>query len=366
MLLRDLECLRPQPLGHRTVVTEVERLEQLATDEPVREVVEHRFDRSLLTVDAGPPIECSRQRDVLETEVVGDRDVAAARHRRTDLETRRFVTLARELGEPLERLDEQPLGRAHGLVVIDLRVHVRTREQILLDRVHAAAIVDDEIERIISASNTRDLDRVNDPVEIVGRVARAGVVTVAQQVVETIDIELRADQLAREVRLVVFAPERLQRLRKIRLERLERLDELRILGRDPRAPAFVIVTREHVLPRVRERTVADVVEQRRDLDVTRDLRVELEPARDSLRDMKRPERVAEPRVLRTGIYEPREPHLLDAPQALHRERFDQLGDRSILTLELDEPVDGVAENAVLHAVILAPLLRRSGLLGTQI
>ncbi len=98
--------------------------------------------------------------------------------------------------------------------------------------------------------------------------------------------------------------------------------------------------------------MADVVEQRRDLDVARDARVELEPARHALGDVERAERVAEARVLGARIDQPREAHLLDAAQALHRERVEQLGDGPVLALELDEPVDGVAKHAVLHGRIL--------------
>ena len=115
---------------------------------------------------------------------------------------------------------------------------------------------------------------------------------------------------------------------------------------------LVVVAGEHVLPRVRERAVADVVEQRRDLDVTRDVRRQRESPRDALRDVKRAERVAEPRVLGAGIHEPREPHLLDAAQPLHRARVEQVGDRAIVALELDEPVHRVAEHAVFHAQVV--------------
>ena len=55
-----------------------------------------------------------------------------------------------------------------------------------------------------------------------------------------------------------------------------------------------MIAREHVLPRVRERPVPDVVQQRGDLDVARDAVRQLEPARHALCDVKRAERVAEP------------------------------------------------------------------------
>src|SRR5512140_1368738 len=107
---------------------------------------------------------------------------------------------------------------------------------------------------------------------------------------------------------------------------------------------------------MRERAVADVVEERRDLDVARDRMRQLEPARHSLRDVKRAERVPEARVLGAGVDEPGKAHLLDAPQALHRVRIEEVRDRSIAALELDEPVYRVAKHAVLHARTLAFLL----------
>lgn len=93
----------------------------------------------------------------------------------------------------------------------------------------------------------------------------------------------------------------------------------------------------------------DVVEQRGDLHVTRDVRGQAEPPRHLLRDVKRAERVAKARVLGTGIDEPGKAHLLDAAQPLHRERVDQIGDRAVLALHLDETVYGIAEYPVLHA-----------------
>src|SRR5688572_17432564 len=92
----------------------------------------------------------------------------------------------------------------------------------------------------------------------------------------------------------------------------------------------------------------DVVQERRDLDVQRDARLELQAPRHPLRDMKRAERVAEARVLRAGIHEPRKAHLLDAPQPLHGERIEHVRDRSIGALELDEPVHRIAKHAVFH------------------
>jgi hypothetical protein len=37
-----------------------------------------------------------------------------------------------------------------------------------------------------------------------------------------------------------------------------------------------------------------------------------------------------------------------AAQALHRARLEQLGDRAIVTAQLDEAVDRIAEDAVAH------------------
>jgi hypothetical protein len=160
---------------------------------------------------------------------------------------------------------------------------------------------------------------------------------------------VRRHQLACEVRLVALAPERAQRRREPGLQRLEHAGELAILGDDPRPPALVIVAREHVLPRVRERPVPDIVEQRRDLHVARERGIELEPPRHALRDVKRTERMAKPRVLRARIHEPREPHLLDPTQPLHRVGIEQIRQRPVLALEFDEPVHRISKHAIFHA-----------------
>src|SRR4029078_10014913 len=101
----------------------------------------------------------------------------------------------------------------------------------------------------------------------------------------------------------------------------------------------------------RERPVADVMEERRDLDVERGLRRQLavEPTRDALRDVKGAQRMTEPRVLGAWIDEPGEPHLLDAAQPLHHAGIEQVRDRPIGALELDEPMHRIAEYAVFHA-----------------
>ncbi len=348
---RDRERGRPRAIRRRAVVAEVDGLEQPAVDEPRRQIAQHRVGRA----SAAQPSSAVVSETSWRLQVVGDRHRLAARHRARDRQARGLGAAARELGEAGEREHEHVLRRAHRLVVIDLRVHVRAREQVLLDGVAAAAVVDDESPRAgpDGVGIVRDLDRVDDPVEVVGRVARAGVMTVAQQVVEAIDVELRRHQLARVAGDVALVPERAQRVGQRGVERGERGVELAILGDDARAPVLVVVARQHVLPRVRERTVADVVEQRRDLDVARDRRREVEPPRHPLRDVERPERVAEPRVLGAGVHQPREPHLLDAPQPLHRGGVEQLGDRPVRALELDQAVHRVAEHAVLgHGRIL--------------
>lgn len=132
------------------------------------------------------------------------------------------------------------------------------------------------------------------------------------------------------------------------LEVLERGRELVILTHDPPTPVLVIVPREHVLPRMREWTVPDVVQQRGDLHVPRERRIELEPPGHALRDMEGAERMPEARVLRARIHEPRKAHLLDAPQPLDGRGLEQFGERAILALELDEAMHRVAKDAVLH------------------
>jgi hypothetical protein len=103
--------------------------------------------------------------------------------------------------------------------------------------------------------------------------------------------------------------------------------------------------------------MADVVQERGDLDVERGARRQLapEPADDTLCDMKRTERVPEPRVLGARIHQPREPHLLDPAQALQDARVEQVRDRSIGALELDESMHRIPEHAVFHTGILPPV-----------
>ena len=92
--------------------------------------------------------------------------------------------------------------------------------------------------------------------------------------------------------------------------------------------------------------MADVVEQRGDLDVVGDAGLELQAPGHTLRDVERAERVAEPRVLGAGIDQPREAHLLDPAEPLDRPRIEEVGDRAIVAVELDEPVNRVTEHAV--------------------
>lgn len=93
--------------------------------------------------------------------------------------------------------------------------------------------------------------------------------------------------------------------------------------------------------------MADVVEQRRDLDVAGEGGRQLEAAGHALCDVEGTKRMAEPRVLRTRIDQPREAHLLDPAQPLHGAGVEQVRDRAVLALELDQAMDRIAEHAVL-------------------
>ena len=100
---------------------------------------------------------------------------------------------------------------------------------------------------------------------------------------------------------------------------------------DQRTRDLLVVQRADLLERVRERIVADVVEQRGDADEhafvaaeRREVLVLLEQRQRAPREVVRSERVLEPRVCRAGVDEEREPELADVAQPLEGRRVDQL------------------------------------------
>ena len=68
----------------------------------------------------------------------------------------------------------------------------------------------------------------------------------------------------------------IKRARQAGLDRRQRSRELVVFGDDARAPRLVVGAAEDLFPRVGQGTVTDVVEERGDLDVARDLAREAE------------------------------------------------------------------------------------------
>src|SRR4029078_5208106 len=68
------------------------------------------------------------------------------------------------------------------------------------------------------------------------------------------------------------------------------------------------------------------------------------------------ERVAEARVLRSGIDQPGEAHLVQPPQPLERARLEHPAELAVVAAQLDEAVHRVAEHAVLHLASIAAML----------
>ena len=175
---------------------------------------------------------------------------------------------------------------------------------------------------------------------------------VAEKVVAAVDVERAAHRLRQVRELVLAADERGDARGHLRIEPREHLVHPgRRVEHDALGPRLVVRRPgDGVLEQVRERTVPDVVEERRRERVARALLVtrcqngsaavdRAEPREQELHHERRADGVGEARVLRPGKRERRHAELPHAAQALHLGRVDeQLDDPLLVRLERHEAV----------------------------
>ena len=160
---------------------------------------------------------------------------------------------------------DHPLGRARRLVEVDLLEHEEARQDERLDRRaapwrrrwRAPARV-----RVVAAR--REAQAAEEPVEIVDAVAHAGRVGVAEEVVAAVDVERAAHRLGQVGQRVLAADERRDARRHRRVDSREDLVHAGRRVEDDALGPRLVVRRpgDGVLEEVRERAVADVVEER--------------------------------------------------------------------------------------------------------
>ena len=176
------------------VVAQTQGLEQPAIPHATREFGEHGVFAVAVLLERR-----------LEGVVVEIEELAHAGRLATQqlCHARRRARLGIDFGEPPKQRPHHRLGRPHGLVQVDLSIHVEAAEEEALHRGQPLLAVDRHA-RPLFARCHHQTHRLQQPVEIEHAIAHARHVRVAEQVVATIDVEGPGHR-AREVGDVALA-----------------------------------------------------------------------------------------------------------------------------------------------------------------
>ena len=209
---------------------------------------------------------------------------------------------------------------------VHLLEHEKPGQDERLERDDALGAVDGERRRLLHGCGWAEGEDPKQPIEIVAAVRHARRVGVAQQIVAPVDVEGATDR-AREVGALV-APEHQRRdpRRQPRIMGGEDFAHFRVsVENDPRAPFLVRRGARHgVFEQMRQRAVADVVQESRSERLARGLlgepvarsQVALDGAQaldEAIHHMSAADRVCESRVLGPRKRERRDAELANAP-----------------------------------------------------
>src|SRR5580765_165852 len=174
------------------------------------------------------------------------------------------------------------------------------------------------------------LDRFGYPFEIVNSIFRSGHQAVAEQVVHAVDVELRRYKLSERPGLTVAANDRRDIAGETGRVFLQQAAHLGLIAQNRFDRKLLVMKIEDRLNYMRKRPVPDVMKEGSDpngsLSLIRNLIAEPQFRDHSRRQMKRPQAVRKPRMLRRLIGKIRQPKLPDPPQPLKFGRVDQPDD----------------------------------------
>jgi hypothetical protein len=192
------------------------------------------------------------QRGVVEPQVLAQRG-AAVHGDLTNGAWRRAEPSAvlRQVPNPLQNSREHPLAGPLRLVEIHLLKHEQARKQERLDGGNALGTIDSERRRRPIGGHA-ETQAPQEPVEIERAVADAGGVSVAQQVITTVDVERAAHGLGQERELVLALHEVRDAFRQARVEALQDAVHVRArIQHDFGGPGFVASRlRQHLFEQV--------------------------------------------------------------------------------------------------------------------
>jgi len=200
--------------------------------------------------------------------------------------------------------------------------HVIPRLQVLFHGVKPLRLDIDPVGLLI------DVERVEDPFQVIDAILCAGHKAVAQQVIHPVAIELRRHELRDERGRVIVPVKRGECARKRGVEAAQHAVDLgRLVEHDAARPVFVMKVKD-LLDDVRERAVSEVVKQRaRSPDHARLVAHAVSRAEQVERarhQVHHPYRMSEAAVLRALVCEHRQSQLLYAPEPLELCRIDQV------------------------------------------
>ncbi|GBC78452.1 hypothetical protein HRbin08_01948 [bacterium HR08] len=237
---------------------------------------------------------------------------------------------------------------------VDLAEHVVPRLQVLLDGIEPFGR---DVEALLIGG---DLQRVQDPLQIVEAVFGAGHQAVAQEIIEAVHVHLAGDELRDESRPIGVLQGGDDSRREIAIPLDEDpMDRRPLIEDNARSPLLVPIP-ENGLHDVRERPVPDIVKQRgaggRQARLAIDRIPSPQMGEDAPHQMHHAERMREAAVLSPLIGEERQAQLLDPTQALELGGINQPDEHPIIRVgfvERDDVVHRIAIDALGHDLTLS-------------
>ena len=138
-------------------------------------------------------------------------------------------------------------------VEINLLVHLKPTDNIIFDRMHAVGFISDAI-RVWShdSQNSRKVEET---------ILRAGVISIVQQIIHPISINLTGDHL-HDLRIRIgVVDNRCDHLRKFRTDTTQNFVHVRMRIRENCSRNRLVISVENVLKCMRIGTMADIVQQ---------------------------------------------------------------------------------------------------------
>src|SRR5690606_17423383 len=167
-----------------------------------------------------------------------------------------ITALLINVGCTMKETFQNRFGSPKCTMKVHLAEHIVAGLQIILDRGDARSSDENAVIGLV------DVDRFHDPFEVVNAIFRTGHQTVTQEVIHSIDVELRGDQLGEGSSAKGSFDNRGDTLGKVRRKCCQHTIYVRMRLGDSGDRVILVVKAEYRFDHMRKGSVADIVQQR--------------------------------------------------------------------------------------------------------